>query len=86
MKHFERDEISRLPYKYQPLGAWAYFGYHLLFCIPLVGFICMIIFALSDSNVNRRNFARSFFCVYAIAAIAIVIFLIILLTAAVSAR
>ena len=64
---------SDLPEKYRPLGAWAYFGYGLLFAIPIVGFICLIVFSLSDTNINRRNYARSFWCVLVIALIIAVI-------------
>lgn len=53
---------NQLPAQYQPLSAWAYFGYTLLYCIPIVGFIFLIVFALSDDNINRRNHARSYFC------------------------
>lgn len=52
---------SKLPQQYRPLSAWAYFGYSLLFSIPLVGFILLIVFALSNDNINRRNYARSYF-------------------------
>jgi len=63
MKSHEKQEISRLPRKYRPLSAWEYFGYNLLFSIPLIGFICLIVFAVSDSNIVRRSFARSYFCI-----------------------
>ena len=53
---------NQLPAQYQPLSPWAYFGYTLLYCIPIVGFIFLIVFALSDDNINRRNHARSYFC------------------------
>lgn len=56
-----------VPPQYKPLGAWAYFGYSLLFSIPLLGFILLIVFSFSDSNINRRNFARSYWCIYLIA-------------------
>lgn len=62
MTSYEKEEISRLPEKYRPLGAWGYFGYTILFSLPIIGFICLIIFACSGSNVNRRSFARSYFC------------------------
>jgi hypothetical protein len=55
---------NNLPEKYRPLSAWAYFGYSLLYSIPLIGFVFMILFALNSSNINRRNFTRSFFIVY----------------------
>lgn len=50
------------PEQFRPLGAWEYFGYSLLYSIPLIGFIMLIIFSFNDSNINRRNFSRSFFC------------------------
>jgi len=59
--------------QFRPLSPWAYFGYQLLFAIPIVGLICLIIFSLSSGNINRRNFARSYFCVLIISiAIAII--------------
>ena len=48
-----------IPANLRPLSAWAYFGYSLLFALPVAGLIMMIIFALDDSNINRRNYARS---------------------------
>ncbi len=63
----ERFMEQQLPSQYRPLGAWAYFGYTLLFSIPIVGFICLIVFSCSSSNINRRNFARSFWCVIVLA-------------------
>jgi len=77
MNSIEREEIRNLPEKYRPLGAWSYFGYSILFAIPLVGFICLIVFACSSSNINRRSYARSFFCIYAIIGIIFAIVLII---------
>ena len=50
------------PERFRPLSPWAYFGYTILFSIPVVGLICLIVFSLSDTNINRRNFARSYFC------------------------
>lgn len=76
MTQDEKQEINNLPAKYKPLGAWTYFGYTILFAIPLVGLICMIVFAVSDKNINRRSYARSFFCIYIIAAIITVISLV----------
>ena len=62
MTRRELGEIGKLPEKYRPLGAWAYFGYSILFLVPVIGWVFMAVFALSDSNLNRRGFARSFFC------------------------
>lgn len=59
--------------KYKPLSPWAYFGYSLLFSIPLVGFILLIVFSFSDENINRRNYARSFWCALIIVAVIVAI-------------
>ena len=67
---------NNIPYQYKPLGAWAYFGYELLFSIPIIGFILLIVFALSDSNINRRNFARSYFCIFLLVAIITIILIV----------
>lgn len=48
---------------FRPLGPWAYFGYSVLFSLPIIGLILNIIFCFSDSNVNRRSYARSVWCV-----------------------
>ncbi len=57
------------PEEYRPLGAWAYFGYSILFSIPLIGLIVNLVFCFSDGNINRRNYARSFWCAYLFVAI-----------------
>ncbi len=51
-----------LPAQYRPLGPWAYFGLALLFSIPIAGFVLLIVFSCSRKNINRRNFARSYWC------------------------
>lgn len=67
---------TEVPVQYRPLGAWQYFGYSLLFSLPIVGFILLIVFSFNGNNINRRNFARSYFCALLIFGI---IFLIILI-------
>ena len=53
--------------EYKPISAWGYVGYQLLFSIPLVGFICILVFSLGGStNQNLKNFARSYLCVWLI--------------------
>ena len=61
------------PYVFKPLSPWAYFGLSILFSLPVVGFIFLIIFSVSDANINRRNFARSYWCIYVIIAVAAVV-------------
>ena len=76
MNTFEQSEIQNIPEKYRPIGAWAYFGLNILYAIPIVGFIFLIIHACSSGNINRRSFARSFFCVWIVAAIVVLITLL----------
>ena len=59
--HFSEYDAFNVPPEFRPLGAFAYFGLSILFSIPVIGLICLIIFSFSDANINRRNFARSYF-------------------------
>ncbi len=59
--------------QFRPLSAWAYFGYGLLFAIPIIGWIILIIFTFSTTNYNRRSFARSYWCALFVAGIIIAI-------------
>lgn len=66
--------MKNIPSEYRPLSSWVYFGYGILFNIPVIGFILLIIFSLDNSNINRRNYARSYWCIY----ILVIIFIIVL--------
>lgn len=68
---------NNIPSEYRVLSPWAYFGYSILFAIPLIGFILAIVFAFDNSNLNRRNFARSYFCGLLIAVILIILFAVL---------
>ncbi len=66
---YQQPQYQQAPYQqfdprfdYTPITMWGYFGYQILFAIPIVGFICLLIFAFSAHNINLRNFARSYFC------------------------
>ena len=50
----------QVPWNYKPISAWGYVGYEILFCLPIIGFIFMLIYAFSNNNINRKNFARSY--------------------------
>ena len=73
MNSEEREEIEKLPSEYRPIGAWGYFGYSLLFSIPIVGFIFLIVFSCVGDNINRRSFARSYFCGFLVFAIVLLL-------------
>ena len=76
--NFTNNTTNNIPNEYKPLSPWAYVGYNLLFSIPLVGFIMMIVFAFDSSNINRRNYARSFFCAMLIGIIIAIVLMVIL--------
>jgi len=73
----EQHDLADVPAKYKPLSAWAYFGYEILFAIPLVGFILLIVFSFNNDNLNRRSFARSYFCIYIVAIVIAVLVIVI---------
>lgn len=57
-------EKTSYPDEYKPIGMWGYFGYHLLFSIPLIGFIFILVFSFGGTqNKNLKNLARSYFCI-----------------------
>ena len=67
-----------------PLSMWAYFGYTILFSIPLVGFICVIVFSFGGTNnINLRNFARSQFCFFIVGLILAILLVILVSSGAV---
>lgn len=72
------NKENNIPNNYKPLSAWAYFGYSFLFTLPLIGFILLIVFSFNNSNINRRNFARSYWCSLLVAVIIVVITVILL--------
>ena len=74
--HFSSYDSFNIPPEFKPMGAWAYFGLSVLFSIPIIGLIFLIVFSFSDANLNRRNFARSYFIamLFAIIAIAVLLF------------
>lgn len=67
----------QVPHEYQPISMWGYFGYSILFAIPILGLILAIVWSFGSANVNLRNFARSRFCILIIG---VIIFLILFLT------
>lgn len=61
-----------------PITMWGYFGYGILFGIPLVGWIINLVFAFGGTqNINLRNFARSKFCLLIVLGILILFFFLL---------
>lgn len=65
----DQNTNNNIPSNLRPISAWGYVGYQILFSIPLIGFILLIVFSFSDANINRRNFARSYFAIFLLALI-----------------
>lgn len=65
-----------LPPEFEPLSPWAYFGLSILYAIPLIGLVFLIVFSLSDKNINRRNFSRSYFCVLILLVVVIAVLVV----------
>ena len=82
-------EHNNIPAEYRPISMWGYFGYQLLFSIPVVGFILLIICSFSR-NINKRNFARSYFCYtiicFTVFAVALAIAMAVLLATGLAAQ
>ena len=65
---------NQVPEEYRPIGMWGYFGYELLFMIPIVGLIMVLVFSFGGTaNKNLKNFARSQFCIWIIVIVLVVI-------------
>lgn len=65
--------------RYTPISMWGYFGYEILFSIPFIGLIFLLVYSFgSTTNLNLRNFARSYFCLL------IVVFVIALIVSAIA--
>lgn len=50
---------DNIPEEYKPISMWGYFGYEILFSLPIIGIILLIVFSLGGTkNINLKNFAR----------------------------
>lgn len=66
---------NNIPSEYKPISMWGYFGYQILFAIPIIGFILLLVFSFGGTrNINLRNYARSYFCLFIIVVVAIIFF------------
>jgi len=50
------------PSEYRPVSSWGYYGLSLLYLIPVIGWVCFLVFTFEGSNINRRNYTRSIWC------------------------
>lgn len=78
---FVQPTANTIPPENRPLSPWAYWGLQILYAVPIVGFIFLIIHSCSGANINRRNFARSYWCSLILVGIIGLIYLIVALIA-----
>ena len=45
----EMEEQKNIPDEYKPISMWGYFGYEILFSIPIIGFIFILVFSFLDN-------------------------------------
>ena len=65
---------NNIPFEYKPISMWGYFGYQILFSIPIIGFILLLVFSFGGTqNKNLKNYARSYFCFMILAIILVAI-------------
>ena len=65
---------QNIPEELKPISMWGYFGYEILFSIPLIGLILLLVFSFGGTrNINLKNFARSYFCFLLIGVVLFVI-------------
>lgn len=73
----ENNQVN-IPMEYQPISMWGYFGYTILFNLPCIGVILILVFAFGGTkNINLKNFARSFFCIWIIVSVIFVFAMIV---------
>ena len=53
------------------MSVWSYVGLFLLGMIPIIGNILIIVFALNNSNLNRRNYCRAIIVIWVVSALLI---------------
>ena len=73
---YQNFSQPQIPEEYTPISMWGYFGYQLLFAIPCIGFIVALVLAFTARNINLRNFARSYFCMFIITIVLVVLLMV----------
>lgn len=77
---------TNLPEEYRPISMWGYFGYQILFSIPIIGFILLLVFSFGGTqNKNLKNYARSYFCFMILAMILVAIIVAVTVSTGASA-
>jgi drug/metabolite transporter (DMT)-like permease len=70
-------DYNNVPAEYRPISAWGYVGYSLLYSIPVIGLIFLLVHTFSNKKINRRNYARSYWCWLIIALLIMAVFFVL---------
>ena len=76
-------ETENLNREKAPIGKYAvastssFFWFSLLYSLPIIGFICSIIFSFASKNLNSRNHARSVLVWYLVGIIAVLLVIVL---------
>ncbi len=65
--------------KYAVASTSSFFWFSLLYSLPIIGFICSIIFSFASKNYNSRNYARSILVWYLVGVIAVLLVVLLLI-------
>lgn len=61
-KKQKKESRKTKPTVNKPISMWGYFGYQVLFSLPVVGLVALVLISIYAKNINVRNFACSFYC------------------------
>ena len=75
----ESNEESAPTGKYAVASTSSFFWFSLLYSLPIIGFICSIIFSFASKNYNSRNYARSILVWYLLGVIAVLLVIVLLI-------
>ena len=57
--YMDQPQTPQDPRQFAPVSTGAFFGYKLLYGIPVIGWILCLVFSFTEKKVNKRNFARA---------------------------
>lgn len=64
---YQQFNANMLPPEYRPVSIGQFFGYTLLFSVPLIGFIMLLVTAFGSGNsISLKNYAKSMLIWYVI--------------------
>ena len=65
--------MKEYDYSAKPISAWGYVGFSFLYAIPVIGWLVWLYNVLFAGNRNVKNHARSYFCMFLIGLLIVVV-------------